>query len=219
MVVLSNDGSHTFYSERYGLHYHSRFGALTESAHVFIMAGLRFRAAEQQDLSILEAGFGTGLNAFLTMLEAEKRNLRVQYLGLSPLPLDPVAAAGLNYPDLLDLSHRKADFLALHAQEPGKPIAHGEHLVLEKNETSIEHFERPEAFDLIYYNALAPQAQPALWHVDVMTRMYRSLRPEGALVTYCAQGEFKRNLKKAGFTVEKLQGPPGKREMTRALKI
>ncbi len=217
--LTTSDGSHTLFSEQYGVTYHSRFGAVTESAHVFIAAGLRFKAVVQRDIRVLEAGLGTGLNAFMTWLEAERRNLNVAYTGLEINPLSQKDTAELNYPALLNAPDRDADFQMLHHCEWEAVHSFSEHFSFEKRRTRIEEFEEPETFDLIYFDAFAPQAQPELWTDEVFVRLYRSLRADGALVTYCAQGEFKRSLKRAGFVVERLQGPPGKREMTRALKI
>jgi tRNA U34 5-methylaminomethyl-2-thiouridine-forming methyltransferase MnmC len=218
MIVTSQDGSHTVFSERFGFTYHSKFGAITESAHIFITAGLRYRALMTKQIDILETGFGTGLNAFMTLLEAEKRNLAVTYTGLETFPITAAAAAQLNYCDYLNCPDRQSDFLQLHASEWGVPWQANPNFSFQKHQISIETFEGNAAFDLIYFDAFAPQAQPELWTTEVMERMYQALRPEGILVTYCAKGEFKRNLKKAGFEVEALNGPPGKREMTRALK-
>lgn len=216
--ITTQDGSHTIYSEQYGVTYHSRYGAVTESAHVFIAAGLRLKAAVQRSIDVLEAGFGTGLNAFMTMLEAERRNLQVRYLGLETRPIALEEAEALNYPTLLGVPERVEDFLDLHrcAWQQAQPFS--EYFIFEKQQTPIEVFEAGEAFDLIYFDAFAPQAQPELWTEAVLARMYCALKPDGLLVTYCAQGAFKRTLKKVGFAVEKLQGPPGKREMTRGWK-
>jgi tRNA U34 5-methylaminomethyl-2-thiouridine-forming methyltransferase MnmC len=218
MIVTSQDGSHTVFSEQFGFTYHSKFGAITESAHIFITAGLRYRALMTKQIDILETGFGTGLNAFLTLLEAEKRNLTVHYIGLETFPIPDRAAEQLNYTDFLNCPDRKPDFMALHQCDWSRAHQITPYFCFQKLPAAIETFEAIEKFDLIYFDAFAPQAQPELWTVDVMERMYHALRPEGVLVTYCAKGEFKRNLKKAGFEVEALSGPPGKREMTRALK-
>jgi tRNA U34 5-methylaminomethyl-2-thiouridine-forming methyltransferase MnmC len=217
-LITSGDGSHTLFSERYGVTYHSRFGAITESAHVFVAAGLRHKAAVQRDIAVLEAGFGTGLNAFMTWLEAERRNLNVNYLGLEIAPIGETEAKALNYAEALGVAERSDDFGALHRLDWGIPHALSEHFTFEKQATPIQAFEADAVFDVVYFDAFAPQAQPELWELPVFERFYRALKPEGLLVTYCAQGEFKRRLKQAGFAVERLQGPPGKREMTRALK-
>lgn len=218
-LILTDDGSHSVFSETYGVTYHSRHGAVTESAHVFIAAGLRYKAVVQQEIHILETGFGTGLNAFMSWLEAERRNLRVRYTGLEIMPVSTEDAEQMNYPELLGAPERAADFRALHQSEWGREHVLSEHFHFRKERISIETFEADAEFDVIYFDAFAPQAQPELWTAEVFGRMYRSLRPEGVLVTYCAQGAFKRTLKSAGFQVERLQGPPGKREMTRASKM
>lgn len=217
-LILTNDGSHSVYSETYGVAYHSTFGAITESAHVFIAAGLRYKAVVQREITILETGMGTGLNAFMSWLEAERRNLHVRYVGLeiAPMPQDEVQM--LNYAELLGVPDRAADFQALHHKEWSQAHLLSEQFQFRKEQISIETFSAPDTFDIIYFDAFAPQEQPELWTADVFERMYSSLRPEGVLVTYCAQGAFKRTLKQAGFQVERLQGPPGKREMTRATK-
>lgn len=215
-IITTQDGSQSVFSEKYGVTYHSRFGAVTESAHVFINAGLRYKAAVQREIAILETGFGTGLNAFMSWLEAERRNLHIRYLGLEAFPISEADALSLGYPLALGAPEREADFLRLHQCEWERPYEFSECFTFEKSKTRIEDFARPAAFDLIYFDAFAPQSQPELWTEEVFARMFESLKPEGVLVTYCAQGHFKRTLKKVGFSVERLQGPPGKREMTRA---
>ena len=217
-LITTQDGSHTLFSERYGVTYHSKYGAVTESAHVFIDAGLRFKAAVQREIAVLEVGFGTGLNAFMTWLEAERRNLDVSYTGIEAFPLTLKEASAFNFASQLRAPERHADFLRLHRCAWEHPVKLSGYFTLEKKNMRLEAFLSPEAFDLIYFDAFAPQAQPELWTIAVFARLYAALRPEGILVTYCAQGDFKRTLKKVGFLVERLQGPPGKREMTRAGK-
>ncbi len=217
-LILTSDGSHSVYSDAYGVTYHSTFGAITESAHVFITAGLRYKAAVQLEITILETGLGTGLNAFMSWLEAERRNLQLRYVGLEIMPMPQEEIQILNYAELLGVPDRAADFQALHQKAWGQEHSLSEQFQFRKEQVSIETFSSPDTFDVIYFDAFAPQAQPELWTADVFERMFRSLRPEGVLVTYCAQGAFKRTLKQVGFQVERLQGPPGKREMTRATK-
>lgn len=216
--IVTTDGSHTLFSEQHGVTYHSRYGAVTESAHVFINAGLRYKAVVQREISVLEIGLGTGLNAMMTWLEAEKRGLVVDYTGVELYPPHLDVIKNLNYPQLLGVPERAGDFCKLHTMRWGRKQTFSDVFVFTKLKVSIDSFLSPDAFDLIYFDAFAPQAQPELWTVEVFQNMHKSLRPDGVLVTYCAQGEFKRSLKKAGFTVERLQGPPGKREMTRATR-
>ena len=217
-LFLTNDGSHSVFSETYGVSYHSRYGAVTESAHVFIAAGLRYKAVVQREIAILETGFGTGLNAFMSWLEAERRNLQLRYVGLETAPITAEEAQVLNYAELLGVPERSGDFLALHQHTWGVEHALSEQFQFRKEKIAIESFDATDTFDVIYFDAFAPQAQPELWTAEVFARMYQALRPDGVLVTYCAQGAFKRTLKQVGFHIERLQGPPGKREMTRATK-
>ncbi|MFN8303814.1 MAG: tRNA (5-methylaminomethyl-2-thiouridine)(34)-methyltransferase MnmD [Saprospiraceae bacterium] len=217
-LIVTQDGSHSVFSEQFGVTYHSRFGAVTESAHVFINAGLRYMAAVQRDIAILEVGLGTALNAFMTWLEAERRNLSVRYTALEAYPVGLEEAEQFNYAGQLKAPERQKDFMALHQCAWGVPMAFSEQFVFEKKLQTLETFSAEAAYDVVYFDAFAPQAQPELWTEAVFAAMYKALRPEGILVTYCAQGHFKRTLKKAGFSVERLQGPPGKREMTRATR-
>ena len=217
-LIVTQDGSHSVFSERFGVTYHSRFGAVTESAHVFINAGLRYMAAVQRDIAILEVGLGTALNAFMTWLEAERRNLSVRYTALEAYPIGLEDAALFNFAAQLNVPERQKDFMALHECAWDVPANFSEQFLFEKKLQPLETFSSEPVFDLVYFDAFAPQAQPELWTEAVFAALYKALRPEGVLVTYCAQGHFKRTLKKVGFSVERLQGPPGKREMTRATK-
>jgi tRNA U34 5-methylaminomethyl-2-thiouridine-forming methyltransferase MnmC len=219
MLITTDDGSHSIYSEQYGVSYHSKYGAITESAHVFIAMGLRLKAAVQRRIDVLEAGVGTGLNAFMTWLEADRRALQVGYTALEAFPITAAEAAALNYPALLDAPDQTEDFQRLHTCSWKERHVLSENFTFEKRLLPIQEFEVAEpAYDIVYFDAFAPQAQPELWTEAVFARLYGALRPDGVLVTYCAQGEFKRRLKRVGFSVERLQGPPGKREMTRGWK-
>jgi tRNA U34 5-methylaminomethyl-2-thiouridine-forming methyltransferase MnmC len=185
---------------------------------VFIQAGLLEKAAQQRAIAILEAGFGTGLNAFLTLLEAEKRHLQVTYCGLELYPIAPETAAELNYAAALQLPERHADFLQLHTCPWDEPIALSPHFRFEKRQLALESVKFEACFDLIYFDAFAPQTQPELWGEDVLRRMYQALRPGGILVTYCTQGDFRRTLKNLGFAVKRLNGYGEKWHMTRGVK-
>ncbi len=218
-LIVTEDGSHTLLAEQYGVTYHSKFGAVTESAHVFIDAGLRFKAVVQPELAILEVGFGTGLNAFMTWLEAERRNLHVRYVGIEAYPLAPEETDLFNFAEQLDVPSRQSDFRRLHQCAWNRTAKLSEHFSLRKKQIRLEAYRPTESFDLIYFDAFAPQAQPELWTERILSLMYKALNPDGIFVTYCAKGDFKRTLKKVGFEVERLEGPPGKREMTRGWKI
>lgn len=214
----THDGSHTVFSENFGFTYHSKFGAVTESKHVYIDAGLRFKAVRKTKINILEVGLGTGLNAYMTFLESLRRNLTVSYVGVEAYPVDIAIAKSLNFIEHLDNQGFENIFDQIHEVEWNKTNKLHPQFSLHKSLTLIEDFEIENEFDLIYFDAFAPRAQPHLWSSQIMKKMYRALKKDGILVTYCAKGDAKRAMKSAGFIVEKIPGPPGKREMTRAMK-
>lgn len=210
-VVITADGSPTVEIPSMGVTYHSRHGAITESLHVFIDAGLKYWNEQNRgECSILEMGFGTGLNALLTLMEAEKLQRRILYTAIEPFPLEEEIVHQLNY-----IPERKNTFLPLHSCEWEKEIAMSPFFTFKKCNTSLTAFSSPQNFDVIYYDAFAPNAQPELWTQEIFEKLYRMLAPAGLLVTYCSKGEVQRAMKSVGFKVEKLAGPPGKREMLR----
>ena len=217
-LYATADGSHSLFSERFGVTYHSKYGAIQETQHVFINKGLRFKAVVQRQITVLDIGLGTGLNAFMTLLEADKRGLDVHYTGVEAYPPGPDIIQQLNYTEQLAVPDYAPHFARLHALPWGEAHQLSPHFWLRKLHQPIEAVDDTEKFDLVYFDAFAPEAQPELWTEDVLGRMYRALKPDGALLTYCAKGVVKRTLKGLGFTVEALKGPPGKREMTRAVK-
>lgn len=217
-LFTTEDGSHSLYSEEYDVSYHSKFGAVQETQHVFIEAGLRYKAVLDKDLKILDIGFGTGLNAFMTILEAEKRGLKVEYVGVEAYPVSMETAEQLNYSEQAGQPEMQEVFLNLHKSPWGEKIELTKYFTATKLQKKFEELAFEEEFDLIYFDAFAPQAQPELWEEPIMLSMWNALKKGGTLVTYCAKGDVKRTLKGIGFEVEKLPGPPGKREMTRANK-
>jgi len=216
-IILTEDGSPTLQSAQFGVTYHSIHGALQETETVFINAALRYKAETQQDLSILGIGFGTGLNAFMTYLAAKQEGLKIDYLGVEAYPIDMKTVAQLNYATLLDAATEQEAFLQLHASHNTK-VALSPDFSFCKQVCTFQELDFTEQFDIVYYDAFAPNAQPELWETELLSKMYQALKPTGVLTTYCAKGAFKRALKSVGFTVEGLPGPIGKREMTRALK-
>ncbi|HMQ45878.1 MAG TPA: tRNA (5-methylaminomethyl-2-thiouridine)(34)-methyltransferase MnmD [Saprospiraceae bacterium] len=220
-LIETQDGSHSLLSQQLGVSYHSRYGAIQESRHVFIQAGLQYQMLKQkQGIRILEIGFGTGLNALLTLLEAEQYKYPIHYVGLEAYPIALHQVAQLNYPhqlaqEGLDLP---ALFRQLHESNWGEWHSISPFFHFRKELIHFEEADYTEAFDLIYFDAFAPGAQPELWEKPLMQSMYQALRPDGVLVTYCAKGMVKRTLREVGFRVIGLPGPPGKREMTRAEK-
>ncbi len=217
-IFETQDGSHSIFSESFGVSYHSKYGAIQESNHVFIEAGLFYKALGAKQLSVLEIGFGTGLNALLTLLEASKRQLPVRYEAVEAYPITPGQAQLLNYPEILGERLAAGTFMRLHESPWDEELELTPYFTFCKKRILFEQIRYQDAFDLIYFDAFAPGAQPELWEEEVLGRMYGALKENGALTTYCAKGAVKRCLKKLGFTVESLKGPPGKREMTRAVK-
>lgn len=218
-VRQTKDGSTTLFVPELNEHYHSVHGALQESLHVFIKMGLEATLVRLPEVRVLEVGFGTGLNALLTLQHTLVNNATVQYDTLEKYPLAPEVVDQLHFerfilnPELLDY------FKPLHSCPWEETVAISPNFSLRKLETDLESFSPTTAsYDLIYFDAFAPEKQPHLWTAPVFQKMYDSLATGGTLVTYCAKGSFKRSLKAAGFTVQALPGPPGKREMTRGVK-
>lgn len=217
-IIETQDGSHTLFSSRFGESYHSRYGAIQESRHVFISAGLFYMIPLREEIRILEMGFGTGLNAFLSLLETSKREIALWYDAVEAYPITAQEAITLNYPDLVEEDNSQALFSGLHRCSWEKWHAIAPHFNLRKRHMPIEQLQENGQYDLVYYDAFAPNAQPELWETPVLSRIYNALKPGGVLVTYCAKGNVKRTLTALGFQIEALPGPPGKREMTRAFK-
>jgi tRNA U34 5-methylaminomethyl-2-thiouridine-forming methyltransferase MnmC len=217
-LVVTGDGSHTLFHPRSGEHYHSTFGAIQESKHIFIGYGL-FHFPDHSELTILEAGFGTGLNALLTVLEASQHDLKVNYIGIEPYPIDASVFLQLNYPYELGLQVSLPLFRAIHEAPFQKIISINPAFSLTKIKGKLEDTVlSAESIDLVYFDAFSPEVQPELWTDKIFRKLFNSMKTGGILVTYSAKGSVTRALKLAGFKIEKLPGPPGKREITRASK-
>lgn len=218
-LLESHDGSHTLMSEQFGVTYHSHFGALEESLTVFLSAGYHgIRLKGATSISILEVGFGTGLNALLSLIESEVHQLPTKYTGIEAYPISAAQAKLLNFVDILDRKSFRTSFEEMHSCKAVVDIKQHNYFTFNKQIEKLEDFESDQLFDVIYFDAFAPSAQPELWSPEIMVKLFKLTKPGGTLVTYCAQGQFKRNLKAAGFTIEGLPGPGKKREMTRAWK-
>ena len=213
----THDGSKTLYRPDINETYHSIHGALQESLHVFIKMGLdEFKG---QNINILEIGFGTGLNAWLTLLNKPK-NQEINYTSLETIPLNKEITNQLNYHLLVKNENAKEAFIKIHNADWNMFIEIEKGFNVNKLEASIQKANLPQNhFDLIYFDAFAPNKQPELWEVPIFEKMYNLLKPNGKLVTYCAKGQVRRNMEIANFVTERLQGPPGKREMLRANKL
>lgn len=215
-VIVTSDGSSTLHLPEWDETYHSRHGAIQEASHVFIQEGLS--QMDKPSVSVLEIGFGTGLNCFLTFLEANKRGLSISYTGVEAFPVLSSEVSVLNYPELIG-GGQEAFFRKMHELPWNIPGAVSEDFRLTKLEQRFEEFSASDAFDLVYYDAFGFRVQPELWSEEMFRSMFRSLKPGGLLVTYASRTLIRRNLKNAGFgKIETLAGPPGKREMTRAVK-
>lgn len=214
-IILTQDGSHTLRNTQLNETYHSVHGAVQESEHVFIKHGLEFvLKKDQQEVSVLEIGFGTGLNAWLTAKRILAVTTSVRYVTLEPFPLEKVIWSELNYArSVSDVEL----FKTLHEAGWGKSVQVTPDFAFYKERITIhDAVLPPAAFDVIYFDAFAPDKQPEMWLPEVYAKIVSAMKPGGTFVTYCAKGQVKRDLKEAGFSVETLPGPPGKREMIRA---
>lgn len=218
-ILVTQDGSHSVVAHRFGVSYHSKYGAVMESNHVFIGAGILRLLQPGGHLSVLEAGFGTGLNAFMTFLEGEKSQTAITYEAIEAYPLEPEFAFELNFPKILQAEGQKEVFYDMHRLPWGQPFVLSPRFKFRKILERFEQYRPESTFDVVFFDAFAPAAQPELWQTDVLAIYYHALRRGGILVTYCAKGEVKRRLRSIGFEVETLPGPPGKREMVRAVKV
>ncbi|MEM7374672.1 MAG: tRNA (5-methylaminomethyl-2-thiouridine)(34)-methyltransferase MnmD [Bacteroidota bacterium] len=214
--IITSDGSSTLFSSVFNQHYHSIHGAVQESMHVFIQAGLRELPTQLTDIRIFEMGFGTGLNALLSCMH--KESFSIQYTSIEAYPISEEQVAKLNYPSILSQPDLQQLFQDLHELPWGITRKIREGFSLSKHHTKLQDFSPDEGFDLIYFDAFGPSAQPELWTDDVMTQMAAFLKTGGIFVTYSAKSSVRKGLIRAGLEVEKIPGPPGKREMLRAKK-
>ncbi len=215
-ILQTLDGSTTIRIDEWDECYHSKHGAIQEAQHVFIKNGLSL--FQNRAVSILEIGFGTGLNAFITLLEAKKMNQTIDYVGVEAYPISPEEVLQMNYVTELNATQEDEIFTTMHQSDWEEKIALRNDFILTKRKQFFEEIDDINSFDLIYFDAFGYRVQPELWSTDVFKRMFNALKSNGVLVTYAARGVVKRSMLEVGFTVEKLAGPPGKREMFRAFK-
>ncbi len=216
-IVISSDGSHTIRIDEWDEQYHSKHGAVAESQHVFIDQGLsQFKVP---NISILEMGFGTGLNALMSLIYATDHDLYIEYTAIEAHPVSEEIWSELNYPQVLNAQPFENAFQLMHKAEWGTNIQITDRFHLTKIKTDMTHYKETDRYQLIYYDAFGYRVQPDLWTESIFRNMYQSLKDGGILVTYAAKGSVRRAMQTAGFKVERLPGPPGKREMLRAGKI
>ena len=215
-ILKTLDGSTTIHLPDWNESYHSKYGAIQEAYHVFIQNGLN--TFNSQPVCILEIGFGTGLNAFITYLESKKSNQKIDYYGVEAYPISSEEIFQMNYVSELNVVSESEVFKLIHECEWEINNKISTLFSLTKRKQFIEQINDHDKFDLIYFDAFGYRVQPELWSTDIFRKMYKSLKSKGTLVTYAAKGVVKRSLIEVGFKVEKLPGPPGKREMFRAAK-
>jgi tRNA U34 5-methylaminomethyl-2-thiouridine-forming methyltransferase MnmC len=217
-LITTSDGSHSLLNEALNETYHSVHGAIQESQHVFIKNGLRYflESTSSDHLSIFEVGFGTGLNALLTIKALENVKSHASYVSVESFPIGEQLWSSLNYTNVLGMHDI---FATLHrcSWEIANEIT--PQFLLIKRQTTLQTIElEPQSFDVVYFDAFAPNKQPELWMIDILQKVVDAMKSNGVLVTYCAKGQLKRDLKQLGLRVETLPGPPGKKEMVRAVK-
>ena len=218
-IIITDDGSTTIHLPDLDEQYHSKHGAIQEAYHVFVNTGLGYllKQMKPNPLKILEIGFGTGLNAFITLLESDKNKIPISFTGVEAYPISSLEIEKLNYPLLLNST--KAYFKKLHQSEWEQQISISTHFSILKRMQFFSEINDKNNFHLIYFDAFGARVQPELWTEQIFKKMYIALKKGGVLVTYSAKGSVRRAMQTVGFVVERLPGPPGKREMLRARKI
>ena len=216
-LQVTADGSHTLSIPAMQVTYHSKHGAIQESSHVFINAGLDYytQLHKGQSVQVLEMGFGTGLNCLLTAIYARIHEVPVQYHSLEAFPLSPEEVKKLNYGNILNESEL---FEQIHQADWNQSVMLHQGFHLHKHHTTMQQFAKNQVFNCIFFDAFAPAAQPELWTETIFASLFSCLAPGGLLVTYCSKGNVRRTMEASGFRVTKIPGPPGKREMVRAFK-
>lgn len=215
-IITTEDGSSTLYVPGLNEHYHSVHGAIQESRHIFIQAGIQHYG--QNNIHVLEAGFGTGLNAFLALLDARENEREIVFHSFEKYPLTAEEVAKLNYTTLFTVEETDL-FRQLHSVPWEKDVPITPYFTLHKHEADFSEVDFTEQFDIVFFDAFAPDVQPRLWSADILRGFYNALKPGGILVTYCVKGIVKQALREVGFSLKRLPGPPGKREMLRATKF
>jgi tRNA U34 5-methylaminomethyl-2-thiouridine-forming methyltransferase MnmC len=216
-ILQTLDGSTTIHLPDWNESYHSKHGAIQEAYHVFIKNGLSL--FQDKPISILEIGFGTALNTFITFLESQKSLQTIDYVGVEAYPISAEEVLQMNYVSELDAEKERPIFELIHQSNWEEKNVISSNFTLTKRKQFFDEISDENQFDLIYFDAFGYRVQPELWSTEIFEKMYKALKVNGVLVTYAARGVVKRSMIEVGFTVEKLAGPPGKREMFRATKL
>jgi tRNA U34 5-methylaminomethyl-2-thiouridine-forming methyltransferase MnmC len=220
-LFITNDGSHSILVPKHNLSYHSKHGAIAESMHVFLAAGFDYiiKNESSPSITIFEMGFGTGLNALLTIMKAEALKQRIEYITIETDPLDSYTIKNLNYCQQLQRPDLQAVFETMHncAWNQNQSIIHN--FQFKKIKASLLEGIPAQKINLVYFDAFAPDAQPELWTESNFHNIFQQMEPNGILVTYCSKSIVRKAMMAAGFTVIKIPGPHGKREMVRAISI
>lgn len=216
--LKTGDGSITIHLPEWNEQYHSKHGAIAEAKHVFITSGLQYfvETTLLNEVFILEIGFGTGLNAYLSYLENKNSNYTINYTGVEAYPVASKEIEALNYPQLL--ATPEETFKKFHTSKWEEQTLIDSNFTLTKRNQFFSEIKDEHTYHIIYFDAFGARVQPDLWTVEIFQKMYHALKKDGILVTYSAKGSVRRNMQTVGFNVERLPGPPGKREMLRATK-
>ncbi|MEM6830023.1 MAG: tRNA (5-methylaminomethyl-2-thiouridine)(34)-methyltransferase MnmD [Bacteroidota bacterium] len=216
-IITTEDGSHSLLDEELNETYHSTRGARGESMHVFIKNGLEafYKAYQAHPIRVLEVGMGTGLNVLLSLIFANEKKTDVSLTSLEPFPIAKSIFEKLNY---ATTEHERSWFGQIHACDWEKQVTLTDFFQLTKHQIRLEDYPLKQKFHVIYFDAFAPSKQSEVWSLANLQKCFSMLENNGILTTYCAQGQFKRNLREVGFMIETLQGAMGKKEMVVAIK-
>ena len=223
-IITTGDGSKTIHIPEWNEQYHSKHGAVQEARHVFLETGLQYYIDRPdhdttKTIHILEMGFGTGLNALLTFLKARDLVLPIAYTGVEAFPISSDEIEAMDYASVLQSQDAATIYNVLHTSSWEESNEVSKEFVLTKRQEKFEDIADVDRYDLVYFDAFGPRVQPTLWTEAIFSKMHQALKTNGVLTTYCAQGAARRAMQAVGFVVERLPGPPGKREMLRATKI
>lgn len=221
-IIQTKDGSSSIFNSDLNEPYHSIHGAIQESRHVFIKNGLDylFQKSQPDSISVFEVGLGTGLNALLSLAFAIQNRVKIHYSSIEAFPIDSALAAQLNYPAHIELENSFDYFQKIHSSAWNEKKSLHHYFDLLKIQQTLQSFTFDQnKYGLLFFDAFAPEKQPEMWQMNVLKKVTDALKPNGLLVTYCAKGQLRRDLLSLNLKVEKLPGPPGKREMIRAIKV